>query len=165
MTIQDTCLHHKHTREREQLVALISEMRVAEEEERSTARDKARLTRDLEEIAAARAEPLPSFLRPEPTDATPAPIVAAMPDGPEPEPAASLPLSIDAVEVMLERVVASADLLGRAAGDQGQDQGHDGRAAEDTRLLNLVHSAVSACVGVQALACPHKPKLQLQHRI
>jgi exonuclease SbcC len=43
-------------REREQLVTLISEMRVAEEEERSAARDMARLTRDLEEIAAARAE-------------------------------------------------------------------------------------------------------------
>ena len=43
-------------REREQLVTLISETRVAEEEERSTARDKARLARDLEEIAAARAE-------------------------------------------------------------------------------------------------------------
>jgi DNA repair protein SbcC/Rad50 len=43
-------------REREQLVALIAEMRVAEEEERSTSRDKARLARDLEEIAAARAE-------------------------------------------------------------------------------------------------------------
>jgi DNA repair protein SbcC/Rad50 len=43
-------------REREQLVALISEMRVAEEEERSTTRDKARLARDLDEIAVARAE-------------------------------------------------------------------------------------------------------------
>ena len=43
-------------REREQLVSVISELRVAEEEERSTARDTARLARDLEEIAAARAE-------------------------------------------------------------------------------------------------------------
>ncbi|HEV7703737.1 MAG TPA: SMC family ATPase, partial [Gemmatimonadaceae bacterium] len=43
-------------REREQLVTLISEMRVAEEEERSMSRDTARLARDLEEIAAARAE-------------------------------------------------------------------------------------------------------------
>lgn len=42
--------------EREQLVTLISEMRVAEEEERSTTRDMSRLARDLEEIAAARAE-------------------------------------------------------------------------------------------------------------
>ena len=43
-------------REREQLATLISEMRVAEEEERSAARDMARLARDLQEIAAARAE-------------------------------------------------------------------------------------------------------------
>ena len=43
-------------REREQLVTLISEMRVAEEEERAVARDTARLARELDEIAAARAE-------------------------------------------------------------------------------------------------------------
>jgi DNA repair protein SbcC/Rad50 len=43
-------------REREQLVTVLSELRVAEGEERSVARDATRLARDLEEIAAARAE-------------------------------------------------------------------------------------------------------------
>ncbi len=43
-------------REREQLVSVVSELRVAEGEERSLARDVARLARDFEEIAAARAE-------------------------------------------------------------------------------------------------------------
>jgi exonuclease SbcC len=43
-------------REREQRVTVISELRVAEEEERSISRDTARLARDLEEIATARAE-------------------------------------------------------------------------------------------------------------
>ncbi|HEY7860865.1 MAG TPA: SMC family ATPase [Gemmatimonadaceae bacterium] len=43
-------------REREQLVAVVSELRVAEEEERSISRDTTRLARDLEEIAASRAE-------------------------------------------------------------------------------------------------------------